>query len=319
METKYKTRSQLFADVLPELEEIEAKRKENEQAYKQKLVMINIGSSIFIVLSFFLLYLVGILPGEILTFIPVLIIIAVTIYLRDQTKKATNLKQKIGTAILKTVEPEWTFDETRSISNRHIEQSRLFNMRKYESSGKDFFSGDYKGTYFQCSHIDFGKPQDEGGEGIVSSYMFLMADLNKEIEGKTVVLPDKAQQKFGSYLGKKIQEFGWKGLELVYLEDPKFEYYFAVYSEDQIEARYVLTTKMMETLVKIREKFKTNLHVAFVDSKIYIALETPSLMEFNAASPILLEGTFNHFYNRLQLAKYLMDELALSDRIWLKE
>jgi len=229
------------------------------------------------------------------------------------------LKQNLGQTIFNRIEPDWTYKQEEGISSDELEQSSLLkDFPMVSPAGKDLLTGKYKHTAFQCAQVDFSFVKENGKNYAGSSYLILMADFHKDFKGKTIIVPDKAQRTFGKYLGKKIQQFGRKGLDLVYLEDPRFEEQFAVFANDQIEARYLITPKLMEKLVQIRNKFRKNLQVAFANNKIYIALETPPLMDFNATRPLLLEGTFNHFYARQELAKYLMDELCLNDRLWSK-
>lgn len=41
--------------------------------------------------------------------------------------------------------------------------------------------------------------------------------------------------------------------DVVRLEDPEFEKIFVVYSSDEVEARYILSTSFMERLVEFRK------------------------------------------------------------------
>ena len=72
--------------------------------------------------------------------------------------------------------------------------------------------------------------------------------LNKTFEGKTIVKKDRGR--LVNWVKDKFSS-----LEAVRLEDPRFEKEFEVYSTDQVEARYLLTTSFMERLVDLREAF----------------------------------------------------------------
>lgn len=66
-----------------------------------------------------------------------------------------------------------------------------------------------------------------------------------------------------------------KGLEEVILEDSEFNKSYAVFSNDQVEARYLITPAFMERLKKIREVFGAyNVHCVFEDDYITLFLET---------------------------------------------
>ena len=49
-------------------------------------------------------------------------------------------------------------------------------------------------------------------------------------------------------IGQKLQSFttAFSKRQLIKLEDPEFEKLFAVYGDDQIEARYILTPALMQ-------------------------------------------------------------------------
>jgi hypothetical protein len=59
---------------------------------------------------------------------------------------------------------------------------------------------------------------------------------SKSFQGRTFVFPDVAKRALG-FFGRAFQRLdGVSGCCLVELEDPKFEFLFAVYASDPIEA-----------------------------------------------------------------------------------
>ncbi|MCO7113693.1 DUF3137 domain-containing protein [Bacteroides uniformis] len=70
-----------------------------------------------------------------------------------------------------------------------------------------------------------------------------------------MLLPDHLENKIG-YLAQTIQGMKEKyGAKFVHLEDPEFERHFAVYADDEVEARMVLTPAMMRKLTALRKSF----------------------------------------------------------------
>ena len=68
----------------------------------------------------------------------------------------------------------------------------------------------------------------------------------------------------------------------VKLENKKFEKYFDVISENQIEARRIITPKMMEKLIELKEKSKLPwLWITFYWNDIYIKFNVWNFLEFN--------------------------------------
>ena len=63
------------------------------------------------------------------------------------------------------------------------------------------------------------------------------------------------------------------------MEDVVFEKEFEVYSQNQIEARYLLTTAFMERMLKLKELYKgKKIQFSFQDSKVLIAINTKKNM-----------------------------------------
>jgi hypothetical protein len=75
---------------------------------------------------------------------------------------------------------------------------------------------------------------------------------NKNFHGQTIVKSDLGVIRNFS---RKVSGGDLSGLERVELEDPDFEKLFEVYSSNQIEARYLLTTSFMERLKKLGHFF----------------------------------------------------------------
>ena len=75
------------------------------------------------------------------------------------------------------------------------------------------------------------------------SGILVKINMNKRFEGLTIVR------------GDNVSGQPPKNLKRVYLEDPEFEKLYNVFSNDQIEARYLLTTAFMERIKNVREIF----------------------------------------------------------------
>ena len=70
--------------------------------------------------------------------------------------------------------------------------------------------------------------------------------MNKKFKGQTIVIKDRG------WLNKLTH---FKNLQRVGLESPEFEKAYEVYSEDQIEARYLLTAVMLEYMLRAKKNY----------------------------------------------------------------
>lgn len=118
--------------------------------------------------------------------------------------------------------------------------------------------GAYKGVEFDLFETTLTKKVLEIDDGTVRSQTYYVTQfrglvislsLNKTFEGHTIVKKDRGR--LVNWTRGKLSD-----LEVVRLEDPRFEEEFEVYSTDQVEARYLLTGSFMERLVKVRYAFR---------------------------------------------------------------
>ncbi len=94
----------------------------------------------------------------------------------------------------------------------------------------------------------------------------LELDMNKKFLHHTFVVKDRGIM---NSLNKH------RGFQKVALEDVRFESSFEAYSQNQIEARYLLTTAFMERMLKLKELYGgTNIQFSFNENKVLIAINT---------------------------------------------
>lgn len=104
-------------------------------------------------------------------------------------------------------------------------------------------------------------------ESEVFKGLIVSLDMNKQFSAKTIVKTDKG--KVGNMFGRTLSK-----CENVRLENPDFEKKFEVYSSDQVEARYLLTTRFMERILELSDLFGAMIECSFFDKKLLIIIET---------------------------------------------
>ena len=131
-------------------------------------------------------------------------------------------------------------------------------------------------------------------------------------------MPDTAERLLGKF-GQKIQEISGP-CELVKLENPDFEKLFAVYSTSQIEARYVLTPVMMESMVNISKKYGRKMYFSFNGERVYCAIKfNKALFEPRIRKSGVNFNDVEEMYHLFGLIETIIQEMNLNTRIWTKE
>ncbi|MBR9853935.1 MAG: DUF3137 domain-containing protein [Algicola sp.] len=97
--------------------------------------------------------------------------------------------------------------------------------------------------------------------------MFCWLQFKKKLNGHTVVLPNNPTTKWD-----RLASLNFKEEQRIHLEDPRFTDNFRVYGTDQVEARYVLSSSLMERIVALKEKFDRPIFLSFQNRQMYLAV-----------------------------------------------
>ena len=164
----------------------------------------------------------------------------------------------------------------------------------FVSTKKMFFAEDgwAAGTYSKTGFLDSFK-------GVIVKY-----SLGKEIKGHTIILENHEENLFFKIL--KDNKF-----EKVELEDVEFNKRFSVYSTDQIEARYALTSAMMDRLVNLKQTFASQyIRGSFIGNELVLAIQSDMDL-FRLGS--LAQDTDSKMYQKMFLE--LISILKITDAL----
>ncbi|MBQ7252640.1 MAG: DUF3137 domain-containing protein [Kiritimatiellae bacterium] len=150
----------------------------------------------------------------------------------------------------------------------------------------------------------------------VFSGVWFIADFHKHFSSHTRVVPDTAEKVFGKGLGRWMQNVGARG-KLVEMESVEFEKMFAVYSDSQQDARYVLSPSLLERLTALAKKHR-GLRAAFFGGEVVLALPGKGAYLAKTAAETA-EGLAASLLAGIAPYVGLVRDLDLNTRIWTKE
>lgn len=189
--------------------------------------------------------------------------------------------------------------------------SHIFS-RFDRNQGDDFFIGSYKDVGITIAEEKLQKKvyiNKRTKYVNVFKGICILLDMNKPFEGRTVVLKDAGMLNTFKHIS---------GMQRVQLEDLLFEKIFEVFSDNQIEARYLLTTAFMERVLKLRDLFKgKTIQFSFFDNKLLIAISTaqdmfePCAFFKNNLNKTQIDLVFEQFYQIFMI----IDILKLTQKI----
>ena len=239
----------------------------------------------------------------------------------------TDFKAKLIGPMVSFYDPGLRYDPASCIAQQEFASSGVFRHAIDRYNGHDLVQGMLGKTAIRFSEVEAeyqtvtrdSKGNRETKWHTIFKGLFFIGDFNKNFSGATYVLPDTAQRLFGS-VGQALQSLDASHGQLVKMEDPEFERAFVVHSSDQIEARYILSSALMRRILDFKNMNQRAVHVGFANSRVYLALELRNEMFAPKLFSTLLDpAVVQGYWNDLNLATGIVEDLNLNTRIWTKQ
>lgn len=283
-------------------------------------------------LLLFIIFAPGVFLPQLLFVIPILALALYTYIHATATKQYRSaFKSLILPEAVKACTPpgssEIVYKGLIGIPEHEFRLSGLFREPdRYKS--EDLITGTLGQTEIRFSevHAEYRKRNSKGKNTYHDIFhgVFFVADFHKQFLSSTLVMPDNTEPLFGNF-GRNLQKLGnqlsGNSRELVQLEDPEFEKLFAVYSNNQVEARYLLTPSLMRRLIEFRNRSGSPFRISFLAGNMILAmplglgkgwLEPPPL-----GTPLCFK-TLEPSLEQLKLVFGIVEDLNLNTRIWSK-
>jgi hypothetical protein len=312
----------------PILRELQERQGQAHSAQFRGYVL---GVPLGLVVAFLLFPIMGALG----LFIGLVLGLAIMVGISWQTTNAyhTYFKGEVMPRLVELVDPELVYDPKGTFSKTELLQSKLFGTTLESYFTEDFFKGRVGATAFRFAELKTKGLLTIGNlqNGTLTSWktqfqgIFFVADFNKHFAGATFLFPKQIATEPGS-LGEtfgawQISRYAHLG-ELVKLEDPEFARIFEVRSSDQIEARYILSSSLMQRLIAFCQQFEAKPALAFVGTKVFIAIhEGTNYFEpppVSAHDQPLSPAELAKHLEAIRLGERIIEDLNLNLRVWSK-
>ena len=230
-------------------------------------------------------------------------------------------------AAIRSTDPNFKYDPQAGITEKEFRKINIYSRDRFRA--EDLISGTYNGVKFSLSEaidipndakLNFG---DSAALNLLSAIVFvwkkmkdiqafggsvLVCEFDKKFSGQTIIASRTLNTKF---LGEKEQ-----------MDDTLFNDEFRVFTDDKVEARYLLTPAFMAHLRELKEKFAGDMGVsaAFMDDKFYLFLngaENRFETTLFSIPPSLYDG--KQIKKKISKLLLIIDELNLSLDIFKQE
>ena len=206
---------------------------------------------------------------------------------------------------------DYSFETNGQISSKIFDKSQFgSNYERYCGSDKISINiandDDSKSNHYLtlCDlNVQKIEENNDGESRLVTVYNGVFGYVEFPFEFKCVLCLNSSYDKKGVNLEKVVSEY------------MDFNKKIGVYSNDQIEARCILTPDVMEKLVWLSDEMKF-LKMTFIDNKLFIGFVGKNLFELADVRDGKIETAFEKIYDEIEVLLNLVDEIKTNNKIF---
>jgi len=222
-----------------------------------------------------------------------------------------NFKEGLLKKLFELSAPEFQYFPNSSVADTlFIESGFVKGYSKY--SGEDLFEGIINEIPVEFSEItvSFKSYTDRRklrkGKTVFKG-VFYAFSWNKTFSGVTQILPDKMEKLFGG-LGTLVQKMNSSALlgdgrdSLVKFDNKDFEKEYAVYSDNEMEARSIISEPLMIFLLDLKKNTNAKVYFSFVGNKVFLGINNNKdiLKVGNINESVTENGFLQKYFNEIE-------------------
>ncbi len=207
---------------------------------------------------------------------------------------------------------DFSYTQAKAIPEKLLYDSKI--MKQYDKfATDDCFEGTFDTVSISINeYILYKEKYIKTNTGRMLTYqkdrggILFAAKMNKSFSGQTIVVKDKGWLNNLTSYGR---------LEKAGIESPEFEKVFEVYTDNQVEARYLLTTAMLENILKLKSFFP-KIEFSFYQQNVLINIETKKNL-FECSSffrSVINKKRINKTFDELYLLFSIIKILRLNQK-----
>lgn len=180
-----------------------------------------------------------------------------------------------------------TYEPNKRIKQENIEKMELFNLKNLKYNGKNAILVNYKGNNMSFADMEVyyikekmveETTYDSEGRKIIKRHIkkfkkhvfdgcYISATLNKRIAEHIYMIPNNISD---ILLNGAIKDYITYSGDEVKLENLELSKKYKVFSDDEIQARYVLSMSLMERINKIDNELSGKKYIVFKEGRRFV-------------------------------------------------
>ncbi len=215
------------------------------------------------------------------------------------------IKEEIIKKLIESISPDFEYFPKEHISRETFKKSQFIKHYSY-FNGEDLFTGIYNNIYVEYSELDISQKSDKTNVTVFKGPFYAIQAKNN-FEGRTTVVHDYAENLLGKF-GRALQKMNFSRDPLIKIDNTAFEKYFAVFSNNEDEAKRILSPVLIDFLIRERNNAK-QVYFGFSEDQIYFGIyNSKDLYKVNVKTEIN-EQSIRPYYIELTQNLNLIEEL----------
>lgn len=214
---------------------------------------------------------------------PVMAVLVVAFIAATEIK--TRIQPALAEAIMREIHSpglEITYSQKAGIPEKYFRHADFIKHYDVYKSF-DFILGKLEDRDFILSGAvikNRSKTAPEEEPKVIYEGIFGITDFKNEDNIEMIIAPD-IQNKFLNGIFEDMKKALGGDKKVVRLENPEFERFFEVYSNDQVASRKIITLVFMEKMVEFRRQVKKNVTLIYKNNKAYFFIENRYVVDTN--------------------------------------
>lgn len=238
-------------------------------------------------------------------------------------KTVIKMHREVVPRLINYAYPGMTHRYPEYMSAADFIDSELFSLRFNNYTGRNWFraSGRDFNLTFSWLKVEYISPKssdaNKNGRSLVFMGWFFAARFRKRFTGEILLLPDFVEANLG-WFGRMIQEITLpRGVELLLMEDAKFEKHFKVLSTSQNDARHILTPMVMQEAGGLAARLKTGMCISFKRNSMFAAIPVQNDFFDTMLWQSMTDPTpLRELYHAVKGMNRLTEAVARGTKVW---
>ena len=233
-----------------------------------------------------------------------------------------DFKTRIVKPVIAFIDPSFTYQPLNYASYEEFTESGLFAKKDYHITGNDQVYGKIGDLNFQCcdltvTHMPLVTVRGQGPETVFCGSYFI-GQFPRYFHTPVYILSRSST--IGSLFSGSATDNGfietWSLGKKVLPSDTTFNKLFMVYSPDINEAEQLLTTDLMEKIIRLQERSAARLFISFYNNRIYVGISHgmdyfETTLNKSLQDRKMLQNFYLDFMSLLQLAEDLRGNMSI--------